>query len=122
MRERVMKMSEEVLEVVNSYNQYIKNVAGGSLQIADYLRKDQVQEALQLILQFSEGMGWLVQASDLLQKNEVHVELEIEQIHEFLNEINNGLEIQDYVLVADMFEYEIAPFFEQVKQIEGIEN
>lgn len=112
----------EINKVVESYNAYIKNIAPGSVQIAEHLRKDEVQDALQLILQFSEGMGWLVQASDLLDQNGVKVTLEIEKIHEFLNEINNGLEIQDYVLVADMFDYEIAPFFEQVVQIEGIEQ
>ena len=112
----------EVNEVVDSFNQYIRNIAPGSFQIAEHLRKDEIQAALQLILQFSEGMGWLVQASELLNQNDVKVRLEVEQIHEFLQEINNGLEIQDYVLVADMFEYEIAPFFEQVADIEGIEQ
>lgn len=112
----------EIIEVVESYNAYIQNVAPGSLQIAEHLRKDEVQEALQMILQFSEGMGWLVQASDLLSQNNVKVNLQVEKIHEFLNEINTGLEIQDYVLVADMFEYEIAPFFEQATQVEGIEQ
>lgn len=112
----------EVTEVIQSYNEYIQNVAPGSLQIAEHLRKDEIQPALQLILHFSEGMGWLVQASELLKQNDLNVTLEVEKIHEFLNEINNGLEIQDYVLVADMFEYEIAPFFEQVAEIEGIEQ
>lgn len=112
----------EITEVVESYNSYIQNIAPGSLQIAAHLRSDEVQEALQLILQFSEGMGWLVQATDLLKQNDVTVTLQVEQIHEFLNEINDGLQIQDYVLVADMFEYEIAPFFEQATQIEGIEQ
>ncbi|MGE8033502.1 hypothetical protein [Lysinibacillus sp. NPDC093692] len=112
----------EVMEVVNSYNEYILKVSSGSIQIAEHLRKDEVPEAMQMILQFSEGMGWLVEASDLLSKNKVTVNLPVEQIHEFLNEINSGLELQDYVLVADMFEYEIAPFFEQLSPIEGFEN
>lgn len=112
----------EVIEVIGSYNEYILKVSPGSIQIAEHLRKDEVQEAMQMILQFSEGMGWLVEASNLLSKNKVTVHLPVEQIHEFLNEINNGLELQDYVLVADMFEYEIAPFFEQLSPIEGFEN
>lgn len=112
----------EINEVVESYNSYIQHITPGSLQIAEHLRRDEVQHALQLILQFSEGMGWLVQATDLLKENDVTVTLKVEQIHEFLNEINNGLQIQDYVLVADMFEYEIAPFFESVTAIEGIEQ
>lgn len=112
----------ELNEVVQSYNEYIGNVAAGSLQIAEHLRKDEVQQALQSILHFSEGMSWLVEAGDALQRNGLQVSLQVEKIHEFLNEINSGLEVQDYVLVADMFEYEIAPFFEQLTKVEGIEQ
>lgn len=108
----------EINEVVQSYNEYIQNIAPGSLQIAGFLRQDDVKAAVQLILQFSEGMSWLVQAGELLVQNEVKVNLQAEQIHEFLEEINNGLEIQDYVLVADMFEYEIAPYFEALQRLE----
>lgn len=112
----------ELIEVIESYNQYMKNIAPGSLAIAEHLRNDEIGDALKLILQFSEGMGWVMEASELLQQNSVNVVLKIEQIHEFLEEVNNGLEMQDYVLVADMFEYEIAPFFESVVEIESIEQ
>ncbi|QCR31500.1 hypothetical protein [Lysinibacillus sp. SGAir0095] len=115
-------MIQEVHEVVESFNNYTNNISNGCFQIADFLRKDNIAEAMHLILQFSEGMGWIVQASELLSKNGVEVFFEVEKIHEFLNEINNGLEIQDYVIVADMFEYEIAPFFEKVNRIEGFDN
>lgn len=115
-------MNEMVLEVIESVNDYIEKVQIGSVRIAEMLRNDEIQEALQSILNFSEGMGWLVDASNLLKQNDIDVSLEVEQIHEFLHEINTGLEIQDYVLVADMFEYEIAPFFENVERIQGFMN
>ena len=115
-------MNTSIIEVIESYNSYIERISSGSLQIAEHLRKDEIDEAMQKILQFSEGMGWLIQASELLNKNDVKVTLEVEAINEFLQEINNGLEVMDYVIVADMFEYEISPFFEQVKKIEGIEH
>ncbi|BDH60812.1 hypothetical protein MTP04_09420 [Lysinibacillus sp. PLM2] len=115
-------MSELVVEVIESYNNYIENVGPGSIKIAEHLRKDEIQDAMQMILQFSEGMSWLVQASELLIKNGVKVVLETEKINEFLTEINNGLEMEDFVIVADMFEYEIAPFFEESPRIEGFES
>ena len=115
-------MSELVLEVIESYNSYIENVGPGSIKIAEHLRNDEVQDAMQMILQFSEGMSWLVEASELLNKNDIKVVLETEKINEFLTEINNGLEMEDFVLVADMFEYEIAPFFEECSRIEGYES
>ena len=114
-------MTELVLDVIESYNQYIKQVSPGCIHIANTLRENQINEALPIILQFTEGMTWLAQAQDLLTKNGVQVELEIEKIHEYLNEINNGLSIQDYVLVADMFEYEIATYFEELELIAEVQ-
>lgn len=113
-------MTEEVIEVILSYNDYLSKVPSGSVQIANYLREDNVQNAIQMVLDFSEGMAWLVHATELLEKNGVNVEFEVEKIHEFLNEVNSGLEMQDYVLVADMFEYEIATFFTEVQPIVGL--
>ena len=110
-------MSELIEEVVSSYNEYLTKIVSGSMTIADTLRSDQVSDAMQMILNFSEGMGWLADASNLLKQNQVEVTLDVEKIHDFLNEINTGLENQDYVLVADMFEYEIAPFFQEVQPI-----
>lgn len=112
-------MTEQiVMESVESYNEYLVKVPAGCLAIAEHLRNEEVHEALQIILQFSEGAMWLVDASTALQNLDVAVVLPVEKIHEFLNEINSGLEIQDYVLVADLFEYEIAPFFENCTTIE----
>lgn len=115
-------MNTIVIEAIESYNEYLSKVANGCNIIAAYLREDNIQLALKSILQFSEGMTWLTEISELLKKNDIQVELNIEQIHGFLHEINNGLEMQDYILVADMFEYEIAPFFDQVSPIQGINN
>lgn len=115
-------MTEILMETVQSYNEYLPRVVAGSQEIADNLRSDNVAVALTMILDFSEGMSWLVEAIDLFKINEVNVELQIDKIHEFLNEINAGLEMQDYVLVADMFEYEIAPFFEEAAPIVAYQN
>lgn len=109
----------EIKELIESYNDYVKKIPVGALYIANYLREDNLNNALTAIKDFSEGVLWLSEASDLLVKNSVEAALNIEQIQEFLIEVNDGLEKQDYVLVADMFEYEIAPFFEEVVKAKG---
>lgn len=110
----------EVNEVIESYNEYLMKVPTGSLLIANTVREDNKELALQMILEFSEGVSWLVEATQLLSLNNIEVRFEVEKIMEFLEEINSGLEIQDYVLVADLFEYEIAPFFEEVEPISNL--
>lgn len=110
----------EKIEVIESYNKYIGKIPQGVIYIANCLREDQLNEALLAIKDFSEGVMWLSESAKLLQKNEVAVELNIENIQEFLIEINTGLEKQDFLLVADLFEYEIAPFFGEAQLIKGI--
>lgn len=85
----------------------------GCVVIADLLRKEDIQAALENIQNFSLGAQWLLTANTELVKENDIVEINGLEIQEFLLEINNGLEIQDFVLVADLFEYEIAPFFEE---------
>lgn len=110
----------EVYEVIESYNEYVGKIPQGAIYIANSLREDKLNEALLTIKDFSEGLIWLSDAANLLGKNNVEVSLNIEKIHDFLNEINDGLEIQDFMLVADLFEYEITPFFQKLKLIEGM--
>lgn len=107
----------EISEVIESYNNYVKNIPSGAIYIANCLREDAIQDALIGIKDFSEGVIWLSEVSKLFEMKGINTTLEINRIEEFLIEINNGLEKQDYVLVADMFEYEIAPFFETVQEI-----
>lgn len=104
-------MNDLIVETIESYNIYLSKLPNGCLLIAEKLREDQIQVALNNIKDFTEGLIWLVDASDLLGKNEIKVEISIERVHEFLNEINDALEIQDYNLVADLFEYELIEFF-----------
>lgn len=108
---------ESLLEdTINSYNEYLKKLPKGILIIPEKLRETHVNEALKSIKDFTEGVLWLTEASELLKKNNATAFLNIDKIQELLLEVNEGLEKQDYILVADMFEYEIIPFFEEVEQ------
>lgn len=104
-------MQDLSLEVKNSFDEYIKKVPEGCLEIAKLLRLGEIRSSMQIIQQFCEGMSWLLQASNLLFVNGIDTTFNIEQIDNFLKEINDGLIVEDYMLVADLFEYEIASYF-----------
>lgn len=106
-------MENLINETLESYKDYLEKLPKGCLGIAELIRTNQLPEALNGILNFSNGVTWLTEAAGLLNSNGVSIELEIEMIHDYLNEVNDALAIQDYTLVADLFEYEFAPFFEQ---------
>lgn len=108
-------MDELLQDTLESYKEYIEKIPGGATYIATSMREDRIQDALKSIQDFSEGLIWLADVNQLIKKNGVRIELNINQIFVYLQEVNEGLENQDYLLVADLFEYEIAPFFEDVK-------
>ncbi|WP_019153837.1 hypothetical protein [Robertmurraya massiliosenegalensis] len=106
-------MTNIIFETQQSFYEYINNVSNGSQEISDALREDRIGESLGMIIQFTEGVGWISQVISLMQEQNYFIDIDTSQIHEFLEEINDGLEIQDFIVVADMFEYEIQPFFEE---------
>lgn len=107
-------MNNELMnEYLESYKSYIVKIPNGCQKIADFLRENAINEAMISIGQFTEGMKWVVEMNKLLNQNGVMDLLGESNIYEYLNEINNGLVIEDFVIVSDMFEYEIKPFFEE---------
>ena len=105
-------MENIVVETMINYNEYLEKLVVGSKNIYTELRNSEVNKAVTQIVDFSEGVNWMISVNEKLG-NLGHVnELNIDQIIEFLNEINNGLEVKDYLLVADIFEHEVVPFFE----------
>ncbi|MER2169953.1 MAG: hypothetical protein ABS938_04875 [Psychrobacillus psychrodurans] len=110
-------MDQLLNETIDTFNEYIQKVPTGSTVIAELLREDRIIEALNNIKNFTEGTLWLVDANELFKQNNVNSDLDISKINEYLIEINEGLALQDYSLVADLFEYEIAPFFEETQNV-----
>lgn len=108
-------MDQIVLETMESYNNYVGQIIKGSNKIADDLRTGNVENALSMIKDFSEGLVWIIEVNQKLKEFGKDINLNISEIQEFFVEINEGLENKDFVLVADLFEYEIAPFFEQLE-------
>jgi len=102
------------LEIVDEYYKYVAKIPAGLQYIADNLRADNVPIALNEILNFSEGITWIKQMEEILTDQGVNTNLNKQQLEEYLNLINEGLEKQDFVLVADIFEYEMLTYFEQI--------
>ena len=100
-------MGELLLETIQSYNTYLSKIPSGVENIAELLRTDKLSEAGVEIKNFSEGISWMIELQTIFKRVGIEAELPVEEIIEFLEEINVGLDKQDFVLVADMFEYGI---------------
>lgn len=104
-------MEESIKEIIADYNSYLEKIPYGCEVISERLRENRVSEALLDISNFSEGMLWLNEISKLFISNNILVKMDFEKMKEFLIEINEGLNMEDYVIVADIFEYEIKELF-----------
>ncbi len=102
------------IEIVDEYFKYVAKIPDGLQYIADNLRIDNLPNALNEILNFSEGISWIKQMEEVLVEQGVKTNINKNQLENYLNLINEGLEKQDFVLVADIFEYELLPYFEQI--------
>ncbi len=104
-------MSELMQETQQSYYEYVVRIENGCQQIANMLRVGQQTEALQTIIDLSEGMGWLMTVEQYMMEQGYKINSRTNEALDMLNDVNYALEISDFVTVADLFEYEIAPIF-----------
>lgn len=108
-------MEQIVQDTIISFNEYISKIPNGALYIADQLRSSQVDKANSAINDFAEGIDWLIQVNRTLDEKGFPLDMDLLKLQAHLLEINSGMLQEDYVLVADLFEYEIKPFFENMR-------
>lgn len=112
-------MNKEKIEVLQTANDYMNNLKDGIVNLANMIQEGKEQEAITIIPQIVDGIEWVVQVITLtkeVQKNEIGVEA----LNDQLQEIIEALENEDYILVGDLFNYEILPILEDIH--EGIKE
>ncbi|MFU8646605.1 hypothetical protein ACNA06_04660 [Lysinibacillus sp. RSDA_15] len=105
-------MEEVVKESLEMYVEYVRNLPRACLHISNLIKEEGLISAINLIRQFSEGMSWVIDMNTLLSTHNAVKPLDIVEIQGFLTEITEAFEAQDYVLMSDLFEYELSPYFE----------
>lgn len=109
MRGRFMKTISE--EIRDSYYEYVMKIEDGCLIITDLLRKGKYTKAFETIISFAEGIQWLLVVEETMRKESYVINSRINEANDYLMQINESFEMEDFVTVADIFEYEIAPIF-----------
>lgn len=104
-------MKDQVYELIDSYNEYLGRIPNGINQIVEFLRDGNTEDAIEQIIQLIEGIQWLNDVNAIFQRFGYKTQFDYDILNGYLNSINEGLQIQDYILVADLLEYEIEPFF-----------
>ena len=100
-------------EVLNTVDEYLYNLINGVKNVSDLIQEGKEQEAFNFIAQVADGLQWVDEAINVTKQYHNN-ELSLEQINDFLQEISEALENEDYILVSDLFSYEIMPIIEDL--------
>lgn len=106
-------MGNEKIEVLKSADEYLDILKKGISDACELFQSGKEQEGINLIPQLADGIGWIIDAVTLtkdIQKNEI----DSSELGEQIEGIAEALENEDYILVGDLFNYEVLPIIESI--------
>lgn len=92
---------------------YLPKLINGIREIAALLHSGKTSEALDSLNLIIDGIDWTIKG---LAESFKNFEEDISRTNMILGEINKALNNNNYVLVADLFEYELVALLEQISQ------
>ncbi len=111
-----MNIEQEINETQQNFYEYLPKLSNGATEISNLFRTEKLADAFSLIEQFVDGAEWILEVIRVMYNHGYSFETKVEKLTEFLGEIRDGLTRRDYVLVADLFEYEIEPLLTELCQ------
>lgn len=106
-----MENKKEVL--ITAYN-YIEDLKNGIENLSNAINGGNDEKGVKLIPLICDGLNWLTQVINLTE--DIHSgDVSIVELNEKLEEIIEALENEDYILVGDLFNYEIIPILDEIK-------
>lgn len=109
--------NSEVQEILESYNNYISNLPTGIEGLIKNINDGNNTEVTNNLIELTEGINWLIQLKVIL-KNSFDIELfDEKELLEITVNINEALELGDFVLMTDILAYEMTPFIKKCNPV-----
>jgi len=108
---------DKVKEVIITCNEYIDKLKKyGILKLINDVQGGNEEEALTLIPVIADGLQWIIEVIE--KTKDIQFEkIDTNKLLGNLEEINTALENEDYILMSDIFEFEI---FEELNSIQKL--
>ncbi|WP_186580807.1 hypothetical protein [Aquibacillus kalidii] len=110
-------MEKIVKETLISLQEYLPRLINGCSQVVDNLKEGDEGSGLRKMPSIVEGMQWVFEAVSGIQNNGFLHNIYLHSLKEHFKEVVKALEIGDYVLLADVLNYEILPVLEEWLEI-----
>lgn len=104
----------EKIKALETVEEYIDILKKGILETAGYFQNGEEYKGNVFIPDITEGIQWIIDV--IILTRDVQVEtIDVSELKENLQEIVIAFESEDYILIGDLFEYEIVPIFEEIQ-------
>lgn len=107
-------MSNEQLvnDTLTSLKEFLPNVILETKNTAELFHSDREATALGKMVHLIDAYSWIIDAVSGMKNLGYLHQMNLEDIVNFLKEIEQAMSIQDFVAVSDILEYEIAEIFD----------
>ncbi|WP_252233969.1 hypothetical protein [Clostridium sp. ZS1] len=106
---------DEKLNTLKTVSEYMVNLINGIEKAFEYFQRGEDRKGCDLILPIAEGIQWMSDA--LVVTKDIHrQDIDLENINEKLNEIVDALENGDFILIGDLFQYELIPTIQDIQK------
>jgi hypothetical protein len=105
---------DDKIEILKTANDYIDNIKKGIEDIVNKINSGNENNGVLLIGQVADGIDWLANALRLTK--DIHKGMiSINDMNDKLKEIIEALENEDFVLIGDLFYYELLPVLDNIQ-------
>lgn len=108
-------MNNEKLEVLKTADSYLDNLIKGIEDISELIQAGKEFEAINKIPQIIDGIDYILKA--IILTKDIHKEsIDLGSLNEQLEQIIEAFENEDYILIGDLFNYELLPIMENIHE------
>ncbi|CBZ04610.1 hypothetical protein EXN25_03730 [Clostridium botulinum] len=105
----------EKFEALKTASEYIGNLKIGIMNASENFQSGNENKALESIPLIVDGIEWLTQVIELTRDIQ-RSEISLGELNEKLEEIVEAVENGDFILVGDLFQYELIPVMEKIEE------
>jgi hypothetical protein len=108
-------MTINILDIYQEFYNYNNKLIPALEQVVEHLQQQAEDQALSLFIHCLEGIQWSLDVMILSRpyQKDMSFDLDTQKVQDILAGLNESLENQDYVLMADILEYELIPLLKQ---------
>ena len=106
----------EQFETLVMASDYLDKLIPGIEKVVPTIRDFRLDECGNDLADIFDGINWLTQVIALTKEIQKE-EIDATEINDFMEEMAEGFEDEDYILMADLFEYEVLPILNNWNEV-----